>query len=408
MQKVDSGNSKVVFIFSHLLEEMLRDGAESESGRRADILSLPALEIDTWKNMLWHPPFKTWMEAATKWAGVHQLLLSCAGHPRSLLDGLANALIQNPTLLEGPFEPTATALHSARDVIVNQCKFDHKESALAEPVKKWFNILEPMNIAELKRDGLCVTVKKNETETIDLFHPLLLSWWATKYARTYRLAFHLQRAYECDADLSKGSEKWMEGLMYHYESVLRVALNGNKVALCEFYQTDFIGESLKHKVLVAKVPEGGDKLVECVKNFKDIAAIRSLLEKGIAVVPKAQSEVGIEYLSPWMLEDGKLLVACVQCKFVQTQTQWIDIKKKMHAAEQSLKLAGIDTFRVIYATPDQETITPEIYDDGVYFNETAMFNFTNKLGILRLHTQKLGRHMSKTVPVLSRAGSDVS
>ena len=53
---------------------------------------------------------------------------------------------------------------------------------------------------------------------------------------------------------------------------------------------------------------------------------------------------------------------------------------------------------MIYATPDQGTIQESTYKDGVYFNEVSIFKFTNKLGILRLHTEKLGKSLQKEEP----------
>ncbi|CAE7327144.1 unnamed protein product [Symbiodinium natans] len=44
------------------------------------------------------------------------------------------------------------------------------------------------------------------------------------------------------------------------------------------------------------------------------------------------------------------------------------------------------------------TIQESTYKDGVYFNEVSIFKFTNKLGILRLHTEKLGKSLQKEEP----------
>ena len=130
-----------------------------------------------------------------------------------------------------------------------------------------------------------------------------------------------------------------------------------------------------------------------------------LLEQGVTVVSQKQSEEGLEYLTPWRLNDaeGKLVVACVQCKFVKDKVPWSKLKEHMHSAVKPLKEKKIGFLPVIYATPDQDTIQESTYNDGVYFNEVSIFKFTSKLGILRLHTEKLGKSLQKEVPVLNRS-----
>jgi hypothetical protein len=70
-------------------------------------------------------------------------------------------------------------------------------------------------------------------------------------------------------------------------------------------------------------------------------------------------------------------------------------------------LENVEKFRVVYTSADQEFIQKRTYSGGVYFTEKDLFAFTNKLGILRLHTQKLGNALQLQYPVLKRASSDV-
>ena len=144
MQFMDVVENKVVFIFSHLLQEIL-EKATSGSGRPVQCLSLPALQIDTWKR------FKAWRQAAAKWPGVHQLLLLCAGHPRSLFDGLAKVANKLPALnLNTP--PNAVALYAARTMITQVCKFDSRLKDLMQDstVSEWFNPLQEPNMDALR------------------------------------------------------------------------------------------------------------------------------------------------------------------------------------------------------------------------------------------------------------------
>ena len=414
MQYMDVVEHKVIFIFSHLLEEMLRLGATSGSGRPVECLSLPALQIDTWQK---EERFKRWRQAAAKYSGIHQLLLLCSGHPRSLFDGLAKVANESRALLNLNEAPTVAALCRARTMIAQVCKFESRLDNLMDDrtVHDWFNPLQQPSLKALNTQGLLVQVSMGgESKRVEaFFHPLVLCEWARLcYGnKGSRLAFHLEKAYEYDAELSEGSEKRMEGLMFNYEAVLRIALGGKPIALRKFYATDFIGEKFKDMSLVAALPTDGSDLVEFVKDFTKVNMERviRLLEKGITVVSNKQQEVGIEYLTPWRLDtaDGDLVVACVQCKFVQTRADWTKIKDRMDTAVKRFKDKQIQVIPVVYATPDEDPMKLEAtYEDGVYFTEKDMFEFTRKLGILRLHTEKLGQSLKKHVPVLDRSRSE--
>jgi len=101
-----------------------------------------------------------------------------------------------------------------------------------------------------------------------------------------------------------------------------------------------------------------------------------------------------------------LIVACVQCKFVKTSTNWTSIQEQMSTATDWLKKQKIHHFPVIYTTADLSSIQPQTYEDGIYFTEEDIFEFTKKLGVLRLHTQKLGKKMQEKHPYLQRASSN--
>eukprot|EP00439_Symbiodinium_sp_Y106_P038996 s2676_g4.t1 len=382
MRCMDKRKGKLVFVFSRLLEEMLKRGATDESGRKIAGIPLVALAIDIWRT---NPDFSTWAEAAFKHAGIHQLLLSCAGHPRCLFEGLKvlDDLCKSPP-------QTATALDRARQQIINECKFDGMECTLEESVlMQWFSPPEQMNKTALDRAGLLVRVKTGlGEETSSFLHPLVLSWWAQENQRS--------------------SEKRMEGLMFYYEAVLRIALQGKPIELSKFYVTDYIGDNFKKMLLVGALPQGGGSLVEFVKDFSDVKLVIDWRKKGAIVVSQKQSEKGVEYLTPWRLNDaeGKLVVACVQ--FVKEEVSWIEIQEHMHSAVIPLKQKNIEVFPVIYATLDQDTIQESTYNDGVYFNEVSIFKFTSKLGILRLHTEKRVKSLQKEVPVLNRSRSEVA
>ena len=191
----------------------------------------------------------------------------------------------------------------------------------------------------------------------------------------------------------------MAPIMYHYEAVLRKSMQGKTFDLKDFYKSDHIGQDFITRVVSVEVPPAV-RLVEFVDNFDDMDIVLKLLRTGYIVVSRQHGEVGIEYLSPF-LEDGALLVACVQCKFVRSKEKWSDIKTRMESAVKELRKRNIDHFPVVYTTSDQKKITEKITHDGIYFTETDIFSFTSRIGILRLHTQKLGRVLSKKYPFLS-------
>ena len=396
MSEADTRGGKLVFVFAHISQQFW-DGAATGSGRKVISLPLEALPIDTWKQK------KDWKDAAQKHAGIHQLLLQCCGHPRSLYDGLDEAKKQNHTLL---LSPTEEALIDARQHIIRECKFNSEtDERLNMDIPRWFNFATEDNLKPaLRRDGLLLRLPHDKDT--EFFPPLILREWARRNA-TRSLAYHLQQAYAADAVLGLDAEKKMEPLMYHYEAVLRKASEGKTFTLKQFYKSEHVSDQLVASAVKAKVP-AQDTLVEYVKDFSDQARVLELLRTGFIVVSAFHSEYALEYLSPFRdASDDTLIVACVQVKFVQSLVNWSDIKTTMADATQWLKKAKkVKCFPVIYTTADQKSMKPETYAGGIYFNETDMFEFTKRLGVLRLHTQKLGKNMEQKHKWLSRASSN--
>ena len=399
MQKMDIGAGKLVLVFTHISQQYLNLCATG-SGREVIGLPLETLPIDVWKT---DSRFEQWKNASTNPA-VHQLLLQCCGHPRSLFDGLAAALQKEEGLLTSSDE---LAFENARAAIKQKCKFNSFANAeLEEAIVKWLSIF-PQTADfkdQLLRDGLLL--KPADDRTTDYFPPLLLQDWAGRRAKDgSSLAFHLKEAFRCDALLGFGTEKKMEGLLYHYEAVLRKAVEGQTFTLKQFYQSNHCGERFENVRVKAPVPEQTD-LVERLPDFQDKNSVLGKLKQGFIVVSDFQREVGVEYLAPFRTaEDNKLIVACVQCKFVNTSTNWTSIQTQMSTATDWLKKQKIQHFPVIYTTADLSSLQPQTYEDGIYLTEEDIFEFTKKLGVLRLHTQKLGKKMQQKHPYLQRASS---
>ena len=397
MQKMDNRKGKLVYVFAHISQQFLNTCATG-SGREVIGLPLETLPIDVWKT---DSRFEQWKNASTNPA-VHQLLLQCCGHPRSLFDGLVAALQKEEGLLTSSDE---LAFENARTAIKQKCKFNSfADEELEKAIVKWLSIFPQTAVFknQLLRDGLLL--EPADDRTTDYFPPLLLQDWAGRDGSS--LAFHLKEAFRCDALLGCGTEKKMEGLLYHYEAVLRKAVEGQTFTLKQFYQSKHCGERFEDLEVKAPVPKRTD-LVERLPDFQDKKRVLDNLNSGFIVVSDCQNEVGVEYLAPFRTaEDGKLIVACVQCKFVKTSTNWTSIQTQMSTATDWLKKQKIHHFPVIYTTADLSSIQPQTYEDGIYFTEEDIFEFTKKLGVLRLHTQKLGKKMQKKHPYLQRASSN--
>ena len=190
----------------------------------------------------------------------------------------------------------------------------------------------------------------------------------------------------------------MEGLLYHYEAVLRKAVEGKTFTLKQFYRSKHCGERFENLRVKNPVPEQTD-LVERLPDFQDKKRVLGKLKQGFIVVSDLQNGTA---------EDNKLIVACVQCKFVEKSenSSWSEIQTKMSTATDWLKNRKIQHFPVIYTTADQSYMQRQSYEDGIYFIEDDIFEFTKKLGVLRLHTQKLGEKVQQKHPYLQRASSN--
>ena len=400
MSQMDQQHGKLAFVFAHIQQEVLND--QQTSGREVIPLPLPALPIDIWKSL-----HRGWVKPAAMHPGLHQLLLACCGHPRALVDGLPAALEKVLDLLTAPTEGT---LRTARDTVMTKCKFnkvtaDTKQS-IENVIHRWFDFVKPMKTTDLARDGLLITVPgKGEGPAVQLLHPLVIQHWADRECTTSALAFHLHQAYAADSVVGPCAEKKMEAIMYHYEAVLRKTVEGKVFPLQQLYQTEHIGEKFRDRSVSAKVP-AGTNLVRFLPSFSDVDEVLGLLKQGFIVVSQAHGEVGIEYLSPYVdVESEELIVAAVQCKFINTSTDWGEIKSKMLTAVEGLRTRRVRHFPVVYTTADQHRMNATTYADGIYFIESDLFAFTHKLGVLRLHCEKLGQRLGQSYPWLRRAGS---
>jgi len=404
MSQMDAAGGTLIFIFTHILEGILNSGATG-SGRRVVVLPLQPVQLQTWRAI------DGLAAAAAKFPALHQLFLSCSGHPRSIFDGIKAARKGNPTLLLS--NPASTEIDRARQCIISECKFsDISDKRLNIVVPQWFNF-KATNAEEkekLQFEGLLHTVCG--FDSIEFLFPLQLQHWATRHSASNNsnnsVAFHLHKLYAHDALIDADAEKQMEPIMYHYEAVLRKANEGKVFTLQAFYQTKHVGKQFRDVRVTAPVPER-DSLVQYVDKFSDVDGALCALNQGFIVVSTAHSELGIEYMAPFRdAVTHDLIVACVQCKFVDSKAKWTDIGTKLEEAMKPLKEKKVRCFPVVYTTAEQRRFNSGTLDgvDGLYFIESDIFRFTSKLGILRLHTQKLGRALAQDYPFLNATAAN--
>jgi hypothetical protein len=238
-------------------------------------------------------------------------------------------------------------------------------------------------------------------DNVEFFLPILLQSWAEKYVQPVpRLASHLSMVYAMDSQLAAGSEKSMEGLMCHYEAVLRLTNNGKRFRFPGFYKTKNVGTKLAQRELTARVPDEGS-LVTKVDNLKNLDEVLTLLNQGRLVVSKFPTEQGVEYLAPFNDADsGNLIVAAVQCKFVTDKVKWAVIFNNINTAMKGLRARGVEYVPVVYTTADQQQVLPSTYKNGICLIESDMFEFTKPLGPLRMHILKLGKFLKARHPWL--------
>lgn len=400
MKLQDRMDGKLIFLFTGILDSMFT-ALKSLSGRAVAPLPLTLVPLRAVFSDLLPRRLLPFVEQPA----VNQLILSCAGHPRATVDGLDRAT-QTWQLQEGMnnSEISAAEILDARSTIVNvTCKFDVAYIS-HDILSEWFDFRQ--SISEGRREallakGILHTVI-NGDERVEFLFPLLLQDWARQHQRT-PFGFHLHGLYNADLVLAADNEKNMEAVMYHYEALLRRATEGGTFPLGSFYASRHVAPSLKFKMLKSIIVPGSFNSVGYVEDFADIKETIRHLRNGWILVSKKHSEVGIEYLVPYACDD-ELIVACVQCKFVQKSTNWAKIKDKMLTAVKGLRENHVKFFPVVYTTADQRTMMESTFGDGVYFVECDLYDFTKRLGILRMHTLKLGANLLTSHPYLRISG----
>ena len=232
------------------------------------------------------------------------------------------------------------------------------------------------------------------------------------------MAEDLRRALKADSLVQSGFESAAEPVFFHFESVRRLAASEKPFKLEKYYAAtnSNLGDTFSTTIgnlYVKCVLPAGSTCVRMVDNFDDVSRIISLLTGGFIVVSKNPSQNGIEYLTPFHDATSSRLVAIggVQVKYVTngTSSMWKDIHGGAVDALSPFTEAGkyaepaYHTFPVFITTTDQcgGATAKDLMTDGVLLLESATFHWTQPLGILRLHVEKLGTVLAEEVPMLS-------
>ena len=407
MGAVEVARGKLVCLFTHVDEYVPRQLAAG-SGRVVYPLSLPSLAIDTWKKIpVGRGGLAQW---ARKDAGLHQLLLGLSGHPRATFEGMPEALRQVPTLLASP---DAAALAKAREVILEVCEFkDTTDEYIGTTISKWL-AREIANTEKLNCDGLLHEAQTHPArkayETVKFLFPLKVMQWAKKEVNTNAIAHHTNQMFVEDATNGAEGRKRMEHAIYHLEAAKRIAVGSRLLSLEDYYgygyDVKFLDGALKCRYVHCKVPSGVDH-VYTSPSFatKHMPAVVNHLRAGYIVVPKHLSGVaGVEYLVPFFdFVSRKLLVACVQCKFVKKNSDWSSLNFPVKEVTAYFETNDIEFFHVVYTTADQRMTAKKTFGKGVYLVADDIFRFTNRLGVLRLHCTALGKVLRSKYPFLGK------
>jgi len=401
----------VVFIFTSILDRLLLR-QRSSSGHEVVAPSLLPIPFDLVFNSVLKDFQDLW-----KSPSVYQLVLSCGGNPRATVAALQAQLAS----FQVTDQEAVCALNvlTTRTRVLEQCKLNTFE--LSEDIlKHWFGLtpVDDTTHEDLVKKGILHRLRE-ETTDFEFILPLFLQHWAHQKQRDSLFGQHLHALFSADLFLGQDAEKNMEAVMYNYEAIRRLSFGSDPFTLSKFYPTNHFG--LQHDTCVTiHQPPSTNSLVRFVEDFSKLKEVVEYLKEGFIVVSRKNTEIGVEYLAPFRKSIGPadtaegpgkrprtilgapddLLVACIQCKFVSEHTTWADIKEKMLTATRQLEDAGIDWFPVVYTTANQRTMFEQTYKKGVYFLETDLFMFTRQLGILRLHTMKLGSELAQCCPVL--------
>ena len=387
------GASPVYFVFSSLIAayEALVD---TRPIRRIPLKSLSdeaarSLLDDEGKDLLRRSP-------------AHEIVFGAlSGHPRAVVEGFI------PLSGEARTDDNDASITRMIDAIFERCKFAHflghdtstpAWAVLTEAVRSWFGGKKQMDIAKLHG-----WVQDEHT-----LLPLALRYYAHKHHSP--LAKALKNVYDVDYGVRASHEKDVEPLLYNFEIVQKLCLNGTTgVPVEKFFVGGGVTERFRRTRLYwADTPDLLGSPTIRVASFRldsfSEVVVPELL-RGKTVISTLQDEAGVEYLCPFFTrapdaspyKNKDLLVAKVQVKNVNPHELERQHKKAPRVkitdldsvnASKGLEKAGAGGFTVLYTISDGVPIQEKMSEDVVYYDRKGMESYTEKLGPLRYDCEK--------------------
>ena len=410
----EQGASPVYFVFSSLIAayEAL---ADTTPGSQKPIKKIPLKSLT---HEAAHSLLDDKGKDLVRRSPAHEMIFGAlSGHPRAIVEGFI------PLSGKATADDTDASITRMIDAIFERCKFAHYLSsdtstpawaALTEAVHSWFGGKAQTNIAKLHG-----WVQDEHT-----LLPLALRYYARKHASP--LAKALKNVYDVDYGVRASHEKDVERLLYNFEIVQKLCLNGTTtgVPVKEF----FVGGQTKGGVTEhfqqtrlywVDTPDSVEEPTIRVASFrldKFSEVVVPELLRGKTVIPSLQNEAGVDYLCPFFTrapdttspyENKDLLVAKVQVKYVsphalkqqRKSTPWGTITDINSVnASKGLEEAGAGGFTVLYTTYEGVPAQGEMSEDVVYYDRKGMESYTAKLGPLWFHNEKREAKSEKGAP----------
>uniref|UniRef100_A0A7S1MM56 Uncharacterized protein n=1 Tax=Neobodo designis TaxID=312471 RepID=A0A7S1MM56_NEODS len=192
----------------------------------------------------------------------------------------------------------------------------------------------------------------------------------------------------------------------HCEAVRRISRSGRiDETIGTFFMTPYICSHLVDLQVAVKTPATvHNGIVRNVHDFSDVDFVLEELRAGFIVVSDTRTEKGLVYVSSFFTaeDETKMLVAVVQVDF-SGSVAWAGQEEEdptFTEITRALHEKGVTWFPVRYTT--RPSVTSRSSTDGVYFNELALFDFTQRLGLLRIHLESLRHSFQSRCPTLAR------
>ena len=332
---------------------------------------------------------------------VLQLLVhTCLPTPRALLEGIPAAYPEGigTVSMDSAFQTIARVAQMNLKSIENSINDTTEYTWLTE------GCLPDDQKEELFKCGLAIHNKS--TKDLDL-HPLVLRYWCSPPdnappVKEGTVRHYLREAYIADSMVQPHHEKDVEPLLYNFEAAKRIAYGSSRFNLSDYYEGGhLLGES-SEDIEVSVFGENASHTQVCEVDSFAHNSVMTKLEEGCIVVSKNPIENGIEYLTPFFVDNNLKYVAAAQAKFspkIKGSYKVIAAAAMKQPIIKHLELQGIICFPVIFSSSHGNLSYEAKKVEGVLFNEASLHELTSRLGPLRAHREKASEEMESEILV---------